>query len=97
MKKVLKNHWLLDIKLLKENYKITKVVNSFQSYYVRELRDIINCRNILVTLNRLGIDVQIELVDSSQYWERIKNEFDMAPYSRDLSLSPEMNNTYIGL
>ena len=40
-------------------------------------------------LKRLGIDVQIELVDSSQYWERIKKlEFDMAPYSRDLSLSP---------
>ncbi len=40
-------------------------------------------------LQRLGIDVQIELVDSSQYWERIKTlEFDMAPYARDLSLSP---------
>ena len=40
-------------------------------------------------LKRLGIDVQIELVDNSQYWERIKKlEFDMAPYSRDLSLSP---------
>jgi peptide/nickel transport system substrate-binding protein len=40
-------------------------------------------------LRRLGIDVKIELVDSSQYWERIKKlEFDMAPYSRDLSLSP---------
>ena len=40
-------------------------------------------------LQRLGIDVQIELVDSSQYWERIKKlEFDMAPYARDLSLSP---------
>jgi len=41
------------------------------------------------SLRRLGIDVKIELVDSSQYWERIKKlEFDMAPYSRDLSLSP---------
>ena len=40
-------------------------------------------------LRRLGVDVKIELVDSSQYWERIKKlEFDMAPYSRDLSLSP---------
>ena len=40
-------------------------------------------------LQRLGIDVRIELVDSSQYWERIKKlEFDMAPYARDLSLSP---------
>ena len=40
-------------------------------------------------LRRLGIDVEIELVDSSQYWERIKKlEFDMVPYSRDLSLSP---------
>ena len=40
-------------------------------------------------LRRLGIDVKIELVDSSQYWERIKKlEFDMAPYARDLSLSP---------
>ena len=40
-------------------------------------------------LQRLGIDMQIELVDSSQYWERIKTlEFDMAPYARDLSLSP---------
>ena len=40
-------------------------------------------------LQRLGIDVQIELVDSSQYWERVKKlEFDMAPYARDLSLSP---------
>ena len=40
-------------------------------------------------LQRLGIDMQIELVDSSQYWERIKSlEFDMAPYARDLSLSP---------
>ena len=40
-------------------------------------------------LQRLGIDVKIELVDSSQYWERIKKlEFDMAPYARDLSLSP---------
>jgi peptide/nickel transport system substrate-binding protein len=40
-------------------------------------------------LRRLGVDVNIELVDSSQYWERIKKlEFDMAPYSRDLSLSP---------
>ena len=48
-------------------------------------------------LKRLGIDVQIELVDSSQYWERIKKlEFDMAPYSRDLSLSPG-NEQYIGL
>jgi peptide/nickel transport system substrate-binding protein len=41
------------------------------------------------SLRRLGIDVKIELADSSQYWERIKKlEFDMAPYSRDLSLSP---------
>ena len=40
-------------------------------------------------LQRLGIDVRIELVDSSQYWERIKKlEFDMVPYARDLSLSP---------
>ena len=40
-------------------------------------------------LQRLGIDVKIELVDSSQYWERIKRlDFDMAPYARDLSLSP---------
>ena len=40
-------------------------------------------------LQRLGIDVKIELVDSSQYWERIKKlEFDMVPYARDLSLSP---------
>ena len=40
-------------------------------------------------LKRLGIDVRIELVDSSQYWERIKKlEFDMVPYARDLSLSP---------
>ena len=41
------------------------------------------------SLRRLGIDVKIELADSSQYWERVKKlEFDMAPYSRDLSLSP---------
>ena len=40
-------------------------------------------------IRRLGIEVKIELVDSSQYWERIKKlEFDMAHYSRDLSLSP---------
>ena len=49
------------------------------------------------SLRRLGIDVKIELADSSQYWERIKKlEFDMAPYSRIYPLVLETNSISIG-
>ena len=40
-------------------------------------------------LERLGIRVEISLVDSAQYSERLgTTDFDMTPYSRGLSLSP---------
>ena len=40
-------------------------------------------------LQRLGIEVEISLVDGAQYAERIRAlDFDMTPYRRDLSLSP---------
>ena len=40
-------------------------------------------------LQRLGVEVEISLVDGAQYAERIRAlDFDMTPYRRDLSLSP---------
>lgn len=40
-------------------------------------------------LERLGISVEISLVDGAQYSERLgTTQFDMTPYSRGLSLSP---------
>ena len=41
------------------------------------------------SLERLGINVEITLVDGAQYAERLrKTDFDMIPYARGLSLSP---------